>query len=119
MRTSEKKVNKILKERLESLLAQTVADINSPEEAREFLDDFLSPSEKDTFVKRLALVYWLKKGRAYSNIKENLKVSSATISSAQALLNKKGVQNALKKIEAEEWASKWSEKIKKFIGRQI
>ncbi len=110
-------MNKILKGNLESLFASTVADIKTPEEAQEFVDDFFSPAEKETFVKRLALTYWLKKGRAYSNIKENLKVSSATISSAQALLAKKGVQNALNKIEAEEWASQWSDKIKKFVGK--
>ena len=108
-------MNSILRTRLESLLAQTISDIKTSEEAREFINDFFFPSEKESFVKRLALIYWLKKGRGYSNIKQNLKVSSATIASAQTLLDKKGVQNALKKIEAEEWASQWSEKIKRFI----
>ncbi|OGM31411.1 hypothetical protein A2803_05510, partial [Candidatus Woesebacteria bacterium RIFCSPHIGHO2_01_FULL_44_21] len=98
-------MNSILRTRLESLFAQTVSDLKTPEEAREFINDFFFPSEKESFVKRLALIYWLKKGRGYSNIKQNLKVSSATIASAQTLLDKKGVQNALKKIEAEEWAN--------------
>jgi len=110
-------MNSILRTRLESLFAQTVSDLKTPEEAREFINDFFFPSEKESFVKRLALIYWLKKGRGYSNIKQNLKVSSATIASAQTLLDKKGVQNALKKIEAEEWANQWSEKIKKFVGK--
>lgn len=106
-----------LKHRLEALLSQTISDIKSPEEAQKFINDFFFPSEKESFVKRLALVYWLKKGRGYTNIKQNLKVSSATIASAQAILHKKGVQNALKKIEAEEWANQWSEKIKKFVRK--
>jgi len=110
-------MNSILRTRLESLFAQTVSDLKTPEEAREFINDFFFPSEKESFVKRLALIYWLKKGRGYSNIKQNLKVSSATIASAQTLLDKKGVQNALKKIEAEEWANQWSEKIKKIVGK--
>lgn len=125
MRSSQKKINSILKSQLESLLCQAISDINSPKEAKEFIDGFFSPSEQEKFIKRLALAYWLKKQRPYSVIKENLKVSSATISMAQALLTKKGVQNALKKIEAEEWASRWSEKIskawplriKKFVGK--
>ena len=110
-------MNSILRTRLESLFAQTVSDLKTPEEAREFINDFFFPSEKESFVKRLALIYWLKKGRGYSNIKQNLKVSSATIASAQTLLDKKGVQNTLKKIEAEEWANQWSEKIKKIVGK--
>lgn len=103
--------------RLEALFVQTLTDLKNPAETQEFIDSFFFPSEKENFVKRLALVYWLKKQRPYSIIKENLKVSSATISTAQSLLKKSGVQNAVKKIEAEEWASQWSEKIKKFVGK--
>jgi uncharacterized protein YerC len=118
MRTSKRGLNHILKNRLESLFAQTISELKTPEEAQDFIEGFFFPSEKETFTKRLALIYWLKKGRGYSNIKENLKVSSATISSAQTLLDRKGVQKALKRIEAEEWASQWSEKIKKLMGKQ-
>jgi len=117
MRTSEKSVNKILKKQIESLLAQAISDIRSPQSAKEFLSDFLTPSEKEAFVKRLAIAYWLKKERSYANIKENLKVSSATISTVQNIVDKKGVQDVLKRMEAEEWASEWSEKIKKIIGQ--
>lgn len=117
MRVSEKKVNDILKKQVNSLLVQTLADLKNTSEVEEFLKDFFTTSEKETFAKRLAVAYWLKKGRSYGNIKENLKVSSATIATVQELLNKKGVEKALKKIEAEEWASQWSEKIKKFVGK--
>ena len=61
----------------------------------------------------MAIAYYLKKGRSYANIKENLKVSSATIASVQEITDTKGVQLAIKKVEAEEWANKWSEKISK------
>lgn len=117
MRTSSKKINSTLKKSLESLLAQTIVDIKNPEEAETFLNSFMTDSEVETFTKRLAVAYWLKKGRSYNNIKENLKVSSATISTVQSILGKKGVQEALRKIEAEEWANQWSEKIKKFVGK--
>jgi len=117
MRVSGKKVNEILKKQVNSLLIQTLTDMKNASEVESFLTDFFTPSEKETFAKRLAVAYWLKKGRSYGNIKENLKVSSATIATVQELLNKKGVEKALKKIEAEEWASQWSEKIKKFVGK--
>lgn len=117
MRTSEKKVNKLLKNQIELLLIKAIADLRNPEEVKDFLEHFLTESEKETLSKRLAIAYWLKKGRSYANIKENLKVSSATISSVQEISSKKGLDNALKKIEAEEWASQWTEKIKKFVGK--
>lgn len=80
-----------------------------------FLSDFFNQSESETFAKRLSIAYWLKKGRSYENIKNNLKVSSATIATIEKLLAKPGFILALKKIEAEEWASQWAEKIKKFV----
>jgi hypothetical protein len=48
---------------------------------------------------------------------QNLKVSSATIASVQEFLEKPGFKLALKKMEAEEWANIWAEKIKKFTSK--
>jgi len=59
----------------------------------------------------------LKKGRSYSNIKQNLKVSSATIATVQSQIHKTGIGLALKKLEAEEWANVWAEKIRKFVRK--
>lgn len=117
MRTSSRTLNKSLKDNINYLLAQTLADLKSRQEVEVFISDFLTEGERDLFAKRLAVAYWLKKGRSYTNIKDNLKVSSATIASIQGLLSRRGVQNALKKIEAEEWANQWSEKIKRFVGK--
>jgi TrpR-related protein YerC/YecD len=125
MRTSEKKVNKLLKNQIELLLIKAIADLRNLDEAKEFLEHFLTESERETLAKRLAIAYWLKKGRSYANIKENLKVSSATISSVQDISSKKGLENILKKIVADEWATQWADKIskawpsglKKFVGK--
>lgn len=115
MRTSSLKVSSSLKTQLEKTLSQVIADLKDEGEVTIFLKDFFNESEFETFVKRLAVAYWLKKGRSYSNIKENLKVSSATIASIHASINNPGIKLALKKLEAEEWANVWSEKIKKFV----
>ena len=117
MRTSDKKLNSSLKKQIKKVLAQTVADLKDPEEAEKFLSDFLNDSEYEAYAKRLAIAYWLKKGRSYSNIKNNLKVSSATIATVQSMMGKAGFRIAIKKIEAEEWANQWSKKIKKFVGK--
>lgn len=115
MRTSEKHLNPSLKTQIGKTFAQAIADLRDLNESEEFLKDFLTDSEYDAFAKRLAIAYWLKKGRSYNNIKDNLKVSSATIASVQSMMQNKGFKLILKKIEAEEWANQWSEKIKKFI----
>ena len=94
-----------------------VADLKGIKETDSFLTDFLTDSEYEVFAKRLAIAYWLKKGRSYNNIKENLKVSSATIAAVQSMMKRPGFALAIKKIEAEEWANVWSKKIKKFVGK--
>jgi uncharacterized protein YerC len=117
MRVSERKLNPSLKKGLLRTFSQTLVDLKTPQEAETFLADFLNENELETFTKRLAVAYWLKKGRSYANIRENLKVSSATIATIEKLLKKTGFQLALKNLEAEEWANVWAEKIKKFVKR--
>lgn len=116
MRMSHRKLNPSLKRQITKTLAQTLADFKNLKEVYTFLEDFFTDSEIETFAKRLAVAYWLKKSRSYANIKQNLKVSSATIAEISSLMKTPGFQLALKKIEAEEWANQWAEKIKKFVG---
>lgn len=115
MRTSTSKLNPSLKRRIEATFAQLVIDLKDQPETESFLKDFFNESEFETFAKRLAVAYWLKKGRSYTNIKENLKVSSATIAVVEKHLSRPGFKLALKKLEAEEWANVWSERIKKIV----
>lgn len=115
MRTSQKTVNQSLKKQIDQMFIQTICDMKGPEETASFFRDFLNTSEFEVFSKRLAIAYWLKKGRSYNNIRDNLKVSSATISTVNEMMKQKGFQLALKKAEAEEWANVWAEKIRKVI----
>jgi TrpR-related protein YerC/YecD len=117
MRTSDQKLNPSLKNQIIKTLDQTISDLKDSKEAHTFLQDFLTDSELGAFAKRLAIAYWLKNGRSYANIKQNLKVSSATVATVQNMLGTEGFQLALKKIEAEEWSNQWAEKIKKFVGK--
>lgn len=118
MRISEQKINKILRNQIIRTLAQTLVDFNKTDQMETFLKDFFNDSELETFAKRLAVAYWLRKKRSYVNIKENLKVSSATIASIQDTLERPGMKLAIKDMEAEEWANVWSEKIKGFINHK-
>lgn len=117
MRISEKKVNTILKNQITKTFSQTIADLKDSKEVNIFLSSFFTESELETYAKRLAVAYWLKKGRSYSNIKENLKVSSATIATVQDMMTKPGFVLALRKMEAEEWANQWAEKIQKVLPK--
>jgi len=116
MRVSDRKLNPSLKGQIIKIFAQTLADLKDQKEAHSFLKDFLTDAEIETFAKRLAIAYWLKKGRSYANIKQNLKVSSATIADISSILETQGIKIALEKIEAEEWANQWAKKIKKFVS---
>ena len=66
---SDRKLNPSLKGQIIKIFAQTLADLKDPKEAHSFLKDFLTDAEIETFAKRLAIAYWLKKGRSYANIK--------------------------------------------------
>ncbi len=117
MRISDRTLNLSLRNQITKTLAQLLVDLNDIKETNIFLEDFFNEGELETYAKRLAVAYWLKKGRSYSNIRENLKVSSATIASVEKLMKKSGFVLALKKIEAEEWANVWAEKIQKFVRK--
>lgn len=97
---------------------QLVVDIKTPEEAINILTSLLSETELTAVTKRLAVAYWLRNGRSYENIRDNLKVSSATIAAVQQALNEPGWKQALKKVTAEEWATKWENKIKSVLKIQ-
>jgi uncharacterized protein YerC len=116
MRVSSRKLNPSLKKQIKSSFAQVLADIKDTTEMDKFLADYLSDSEYEILAKRLAVAYWLRKGRSYENIKKNLKVSSATVASVQSEIKKPSLQKGLKILEAEEWANIWADRIKKFIS---
>ena len=115
MRTSTRKINNTLGKQIRTTLSLAISDLDGIKETEKFMSDFLTEDEYDNFAKRLAVGYWLKKGRSYANIKENLKVSSATIAEVTKMMDKPGFKLILKKVEAEEWSTKWAQRIKKII----
>lgn len=88
-----------------------MADTTDPDELAQILEDFLGETQHLALAKKLAIVVFLDKGRSYENIKETLKVSSATVATVQEQMGNPGIQAALRKVKAEEWAEKWSHRI--------
>jgi uncharacterized protein YerC len=119
MQVSKKHLNKTIEKQIYSILYQLIVDIKNTEESTKLLADVLSPTELEVIAKRVAIAIFLDKGRSYENIKNTLKVSSATIASVQETMGNPGIQLALQKIKAEEWADQWAGKISSIVGKII
>lgn len=111
-------MNKSLKNGLYRTFFQMLADLKKTGEIESFWSDFLGEKELDGLVRKLATLYWIKKGRDFENIKTNLGTTKTDFEQAKKILSKKGIRLAIKKIEAEEWANIWAEKIKKLGTRR-
>ncbi|HET7099202.1 MAG TPA: Trp family transcriptional regulator [Patescibacteria group bacterium] len=110
-------MNPSLKRQLLQTFVQMIEDLKNKQEIELFLSDFFSEDELEKYIKRISIGYWIKKGRDEENIKRNLGATSKEILEVKKLMNKDGFKLALKKMEAEEWANVWSEKIKKISAK--
>lgn len=108
-------MNPTLKNQIKKTFSLVISDFENEKQAFEFLESFLSESEFENLAKRFAVAYWLSKKRNYSNIQNNLKVSSRSIAEIANLGKSNALKRAIKKVDADEWAEKWSSKIKKLI----
>lgn len=102
-----------LQKQVRETFFQTLEDLKTKDNFEMFLKDFLTHDELNNLSKRLAVAYWIKKGRNDENIKTNLMVTQKEIKEVKANLDTKGYKLAIKLMDAEEWANVWSEKIKK------
>jgi len=117
MQISKIKLRPKVEREIKDMLAQVVSDLKSQNNTRIFLRDFLTPAEELVLAKRLAILLYLEKGKSYEEIKQDLRVSSATIASVQSMLEQgsEGFMLALKRMKAEEFAEEWSGKIAKLF----
>lgn len=83
---SKRLTSQKISKRLPELLIETIVNCSSKDHTREFLDDFLTPTEKIMLGKRLAIAVLLLKDYDYATISQLLKVSSATIGKIVNLL---------------------------------
>lgn len=111
MQVSARKLNHHIERQIFAILHQMLSDAKNSGEVKTLLNNLLSEAEHVVLAKRLAIAVFLDKGRSYENIKNILKVSSATIASVQEMMGDPGFQLALRKIKAEEWADGWAKKI--------
>src|SRR5258706_10774303 len=107
-------MNSSLKRQLLRTFIQMIKDLKNTDEIEIFITDFFDDTELEKYVKRISIAYWLKKGRDHENIKRNLGATQKEIIEAGKSLKKNGIKLAIKKIEAEEFANVWAQKISRF-----
>ena len=101
-RISRRYLDKELENKIFEVFLKTIVDIRTPTEAKNFIEDLLSPTEKIMLIKRLAIAVLLTKGKTYEYIDHTLKVSRATIMTVSLWLKhgkggyRKVVENILK-----------------------
>ena len=111
MQISTRKLNSTLEKQIFSVFYQALADLGSADEVKSVFEDLLTETERIALAKRLAIITFLDKGRSYENIRDTLKVSSATIASVAEQIGNPGIQKILAKVKADEWADEWAGKI--------
>lgn len=115
MQTSSKSLTENQQQDLVKRFLILLSDIRRPEEAAAFFNTFLTETEQQVFVKRLAIVWMLSEGKSYEEIRQALHVSSATISSIAQQKDDQGMQLLIKKMKIDDWADKWAEKISQVL----
>jgi len=115
MRLSKQRLDRKIKTKILASFYQVIVDVGSKKEAQIFCQSLLSKAEETAVAKRLAILWALRNGISYSNIRRQFQVSPATIAKLQGDLKKPGVKLILKKVEVDKWASHWEKKIKNFL----
>ncbi len=120
MQVSKRDVSRGVEKKIFKSLYQVLSDMRRPRDIEKLLSDVLSETERTVLAKRLGIAYFLNKNKSYEAIRQDLKVSSATIANVQKWMEggSEGLHLALKAIEADEWAEEMASKIGKGL-RQV
>jgi hypothetical protein len=105
-------MNLSLQRTLKQTFLQLIEDLKDKKEIDNVLSDLLE-NDYEELIKKLAVVYWLRKKRPNDVIKNNLEVTNKYINSVKMIMDTPGIKTAIKYMEADEWANVWAERIKK------
>lgn len=97
--------NRKVEKRIHEVFCQMLVDIKNVEQAKNFVDEFLTSTEKVNLPKRLGIFIMLKRGDDYEMIRKALHVSLGTIGKVQSRIvtfGIKGMDKFIKKIIAED-----------------
>ena len=89
---SKRYVKPAVKEKIDNLFIECIAECRNQNEAANFINVLLTRTEKSVIAKRVAIALMLTKGYAAADIDEKLKVSQATVYTVKYWLEDKGVE---------------------------
>lgn len=112
-------MNMAMEEEIEELLVQIISDLKGVGETKALLSDLLTETERVAIARRLAIALSLTNGKSYEEIRESLKVSSATIAKVQESLDSDGMKLAIEKIRIDDWAGDWAGKLSGAFGKLL
>ena len=110
-------MNKKIEAQVYKILYQVLGDARNEVDVEITLKALMTDNELSAIAKRLAIAVFLDKRQSYEHIKDVLRVSTATIASVAESMNKKGIQMALAKVKAEEWADVWSIRLSRALEK--
>jgi uncharacterized protein YerC len=110
-------MNKNIQSQVMKIFYQVLADAKTETDMELILNSLLTEKEAITIAKRLAIAVFLDKGQSYEHIHDTLQASSATVAAVSESMNKKGMQMALNRVKAEEWADVWSIRISRALEK--
>lgn len=99
------------------LFLKTIVDIRTSDDARNFIEDLLSPTERVMLIKRLAIAVLLVKGYTYDDIDDTLKVSRSTIMNVSIWLKhgKNGYRKAANQIMEAQKKEEFIDKVEEIL----
>ena len=88
-RLSRHKLTPTIKQRLVDDFFDILSDLNGNEQ-KNFLNNLFTPTEMETFAKRLAILKGLRSDKTYWEIKDEVKVTGSTIAKMHNILSRAG-----------------------------
>jgi len=114
-------VHKDIEKRMQEVFLDAIADVITPREVNDFVQDFFTPTERIMLPKRLTIALLLYKGYEQRLISQYLKVSFTTITRVSNLLKTGGAgyRRVVTKIITDEKFEAFLEKIDDAIYKLI
>lgn len=112
-------LDKDVEKRIYEIFLKTFADLRDPSGLNEFLEDFLTPTEKIMLAKRLSIVVLLGKEYDYRTICRILRVSLNTVADVALLMKHRGpgYKRVVEKILQDEKMEKFWNNIDYQLGK--
>lgn len=111
-------IHKDVEKRMFEIFKSSISGLKNSEDIDDFLEDFLSPSEKIMLAKRLAIAVLLAKGHVYPSIAKILRVTPTTISTISLRLkySGRGYKRIVNKILSSEKKEEFWDKVEDMLS---